>query len=218
VFFSGAFNVKDTTISGTKDINPDEVKEIVREKLNSGVFKNNILFFDGDSVSRELKKKYALKKIKINKHYPDRVDVSLDEYLIELNWLSGGKYYYIDEKGKAVGVYTKPKENVQIIEDKKNLPVEIGKSMVTPEFINFIKYLNQNFSSVKGAKITKIEINESFNEVNVYSSLGFYIVFDTSRDPALEIKNLVTAINSKEIANKKLSYLDMRIKDKVFYK
>lgn len=218
VFFSGAFNVNQVNISGTKDISSDDVKANINDRLGSEVFKNNILLLDTDIAGRELKKKYALKNIKIKKHYPSRVDVVLDEYVIDLNWLSGGKYYYIDEKGKAVGVYTKGRENIPIVEDKKNVPVEVGKSMVTVDFINFIKYLNQNFSSVKNAKISKIEINESFNEINVYSSLGFYIIFDTTRDPSQEIKNLNTALVSKDLSGKKVTYLDMRIKNKVFYK
>lgn len=218
VLFSGAFNVKQVNISGTKDVNPDDVRANITRKLESEIFRNNIFLLDTDTASRELKKKYALKSIKIKKNYPNRVDVILDEYVIDLNWLSSGKYYYIDEKGKAVGVYTKSRENIPIVEDEKNVPVEVGKSMVTLDFIHFIKYLNQNFSSVKNAKISKIEINESFNEINVYSSLGFYIIFDTTRDPSQEIKNLNTALASKDLSSKKLTYMDMRIKNKVFYK
>lgn len=218
VIFSGVFNVSQINIQGTKEVSSEEVRKNIEEKLGAELFKNNIFLFDTDSTSRELRKKYALKDIKIKKHYPAQIDVSLDEYVIELNWLSEGKYYFIDEKGKIVGVDTKLRENIPIVEDKKNVPVEVGKSLTTRDFINFIKYLNQNFSSIQNAKITKIEINESFNEINVYSSLGFYIVFDTTRDPAQEIKNVQTALASKEITGKKITYMDMRIKNKVFYK
>lgn len=218
VFFSGAFSVSGVDISGTKDIKPENIKSMVDRRLDSQMFKKNIFLFDTDSFSRDLKKKYSLKKMKIKKHYPNKISVELEEYVSEISWMSNGKYYFIDEKGKAVGEYTKPKEGTAIVEDKKNLPVQVGKSLVTTDFIKFIKYLNQNFSQDKNAKITKMEINESFNELNVYTNLGFYVIFDTTRDPETELKNLSIALTSKEMQGKKLSYIDMRVKNKIFYK
>lgn len=218
MFFSSVFSVNQTDVRGTREIKPEVVKGDIEKKLDGQLFKKNIFLFDKDSTTRELKKTYALKNLKIKKQYPAKLDVTVDEYILELQWLSGGKYYLIDEKGKAVVERTEKKENIIIVEDKKNVPVEVGKSLVTIEFINFIKYLDKNFSESKGGKITKIEINESFNEINVYSDLGFYIIFDTTRDPNQELKNLVTTLSSKEVAGKKLSYLDMRVKNKVFYK
>lgn len=218
VFFSGAFNVTEVVVKGTKDINPEEIQKIVGERMDKQLFKNNILLFDKDTAGRELKKKYALKKLKINKQYPTKIDINLEEYASEVQWLSGGKYYLIDEKGKAVAEMSVKKENIPVVEDKKNLPIQVGKSLVTVDFINFIKYIDKNFSQVKNSKITKIEINESFSEIIVYSSLGPYIIFDTTRDPEHELKNLLVAVESKEIGAKKITYIDMRIKNKIYYK
>lgn len=218
VFFSGTFTVSEVAVKGTKDIDPKNIQTVLEEKMNNQLFKKNIFLFDKDSASRELKKKYALKTLKIKKQYPNKIDVVLDEYASEVQWFSGNKYYLIDEKGKAVAEQQAKKENIPVVEDKKSLPVQVGKSLVTVDFINFIKYLDKNFSQVRNSKITKIEINESFNEVFVYSSLGPYIIFDTTRDPEQEIKNLVTAVESTEMAKKKLTYIDMRIKSKIYYK
>ncbi|MEK7447545.1 MAG: FtsQ-type POTRA domain-containing protein [Patescibacteria group bacterium] len=218
MFFSGVFNVNQINVKETKEIKPETIKEDVEKRLNGQLFEKNIFLFDKDSVTRELKKSYALKSIRIKKQYPTKLDVAVEEYILELQWLSGGKYYLIDEKGKAVVEQSGKKENIPVVEDKKNVPVGVGKSLVTLEFINFIKYLDKNFSETKRGKITKIEINESFNEINVYSDLGFYIIFDTTRDPSQELKNLVTVLSSKEVAGKKFGYFDMRIKNKVFYK
>lgn len=218
MFFSGVFNVSQVNVKGTREVSQEPVKADVEKKLDGQLLKKNIFLFDKASAARELKKTYALKNLKIKKQYPAKLDVAVDEYILELQWFSRDRYYLIDEKGKAVVERSDKKENILAVEDKKNVPVEVGKSLVTYEFINFIKYLDKNFTESKGGHITKIEINESFNEINVYSSLGFYVIFDTTRDPSQELKNLVTALSSKEIAGKKLSYLDMRVKNKIFYK
>lgn len=218
VFFSGAFSVTDVAVNGTKDISQESVQKVIREKMDKQLFKNNIFLFDSSSASRELKKQYSLKSLKIKKHYPNKIDVAVDEYTIEVQWFSGNKYYLVDEKGKVVGEVSEKKENVPVVEDKKNLPVQVGKSLVTLDFINFIKYLDKNFSQVRNSKITKIEINESFSEVFIYSTLGPYIIFDTTRDPEQEIKNLVLAVESKEMSTTKLTYMDMRTKNKIYYK
>ncbi len=218
ILFSGVFRVKTVDVKGTRELSSDQIISDINASMEKEFFKGNILFFDTDGAERNLKKKYALKTLKITKHYPDRISVNLDEYVLELEWLSGGKYYLVDEKGKVVGVAPGKRNDLVTIEDKKNLPVEIGKSMVTPEFIRFIQYLNQNFTKDTGAKITKIEINDNFNEAVVQTTLGFYITFDTTRDPAHELANLAAAINSPEIKGHHLTYMDMRIKDRVFYK
>jgi cell division septal protein FtsQ len=218
IFFSGVFNVSEIKVEGTREVSPETVKLAVSEELDKEIIKNNIFLFDADSLGRELKKEYALKKLKIKKHYPDRIDVELEEYVLELGWYTNGKYYLIDEKGKVVGEAKERRNDIPVVEDKKNLTIEVGKSLVTTDFVNFIKYLNQHFPENTGAKITKIEINESFNEIVVYSDLKFYIMFDTTRDPVLEMKNLVTALGSKEVKSKNLTYLDMRVKNKIFYK
>jgi hypothetical protein len=218
MFFSNVFNVSQVNVGGTRELNQDEVKSNIEKRLAGQLFKNNIFLFDKSSASRELKKDYTLKNLKIKKSYPSKIDVTVDEYVLELQWFSRGKYYLIDEKGKVVAEKNDKKENIPIVEDKKNVPVEVGKSLVTIEFINFIKYLDKNFEASKGGKITKIEINESFNEINVFSSLGFYVIFDTTREPNKELKNLITTLSSKEVAGKKITYLDMRVENKVFFK
>lgn len=218
MFFSNVFNVAAVEVRGTRELRSEEVEKDVSGRLQSQIIKNNLFLFDKDGVSRDLKKKYALKEIKIKKQYPKKIEVSLSEYILVHQWFSDGKYYLIDEKGKAVVERTEKKENLPVVEDKKSLPVEVGKSLVTVEFNNFIKYLDKNFTDSKGGKITKLEVNESFNEIYVYSDLGFYVIFDTTRDPAVELKNLLAALSSKDITGKKLTYLDMRIKNKVYYK
>ncbi len=219
MFFSGAFTVSSVKVEGTKEIDSGVIHAMIDKKMDSELVQKNIFLFDTDSLVQEMKKDYSLKKLKIQKEYPKGIKVTIEEYTSEMQWMSGGKYYLIDEKGRAAAVLDKKRENLPIVTDKKNLPIEIGKNLVTTDFINFIKYIGQNFSGATRGQITSIEINENFNEVNVYSSLGFYIVFDTTRDPANELNNLVTALGSNEIKSRKnLTYLDMRIKNRVFYK
>jgi len=218
VFFSGVFKVNQISVKGQRGVGQDTVKERIKEGLSKELVKDNIFLFDADSVGRRLKKEYALKNVKIKKSYPSKIDATIDEYVLEIEWLSQGKHFLIDEKGKVVAEVTQKKDNIPTVEDKKNLPVEVGKSMVTLDFIKFIKYINQHFSDVRGAKLSKIEINESFNEIIVYSDLGFYVIFDTTREPALEIKNLITATESPQLKGKRATYVDMRVKNKVFFK
>ncbi len=218
IFFSGVFKVTKVNIEGTREISKKQIKSDVESDLDHEIFKKNILLFDTDNEEINLKKKYTLKSLRIKKQYPDTINLKLEEYIIKLEWLSNHKYYLVDEKGKVVGPTDKKRKNLPVVTDKKNLPVQVGKSLVTSEFINFIDYLNRNFTKDTGAQISKIEINESFNEITIYSNLGFYIIFDTARDPVHELTNLTTVLNSKEIKGQKLTYLDMRINNKVFYK
>lgn len=218
MFFSGVFSIREIKVNGAREVNPEDIKAAVSDELNKKIIKNNILLFDPDSIERELKKKHAFKTLKIKKRYPDKINVEMEEYVLELQWLTSGKYYLIDEKGKVVGESGEKRENIPVVEDKKNLTVEVGKGLVTADFVNFIKYINQEFTSSTGAKLIKVEINESFNEIIVYSDLNVYIIFDTTRDPVFEMKNLVTVMNSSEVKGKKLTYIDMRIKNKIFYK
>ena len=218
MFFSGAFTVSEVQVNGTKEINPSSIQGMAEKNLDSEIIKKNIFLFDSDALSREIKRNYSLKSLKVKKEYPKKVIIQLKEYTSEIEWKSREKYYLIDEKGRAVAALDKKRENLVVVEDKKNLPVQIGKTLVSTDFINFVKYINQNFKAATHGNISHLEINENFNEINVYTSFGFYIIFDTTRDPSNELNNLVIALNSSDLKSTKLTYLDMRIKNKVFYK
>ncbi len=218
MFPSGAFTVQNVKVEGTREIDPAVLRDMATKRMQNEIFKGNMFLFDTDAFTSDIKKDFSLKSLHISKEYPKQITIKVDEYQSELQWSSGGKYYLIDERGRAAAVMDRQRNNLAVVVDKKNLPVEIGKSLVTTDFINFIKYINQNFSQATHGQITKLEINENFNEVNVYTNLGYYIVFDTTRDPRQELNNLATALASPEIrAKRKLTYLDMRIKNKVFY-
>jgi len=219
IFMSGVFNVSEVKVMGTNEAQPDDIKGEIEKDLEGQFAKNNLLFFDASASSSRMKKEFGLKNIKIKKKYLDRVEVTVEEYVPSVQWFSDSKYYMLDERGRVVREEEQKKDAIPVVYDRKNLRVTVGKSLVTVEFINFIKYISDNFSSDKSGNVSRIEINESLNEIIVTSSKGFRVYFDTTYNPEEEIRNLTAVLNSKELKGRwSLTYIDLRIKNKAFFR
>lgn len=218
VFLSGIFSVKDINVKGTKELNSEEIKGEIEEALREQLFKNNLLFFNKKTIARAIKKEFSPKEIKIKKIYINKVEVQIEEYTPSLQWFSSGKFYTLDEKGRVVGVEPVNKDSIPVVCDNKNLKVKMGERLVTEQFIKFIKYLYDNFQFDKSGKISKVEINESLNEIVVTSTKGFKVYFDTTRDAEKELKNLSLVLKNEKVRDRYIRYIDLRVKNKVFFR
>lgn len=216
IIFSGYFDIKKINVKTSGEVKADVLENEIRNKLNGNILAKNILLFNSSLVEQELKDKFFLKDIQIKKKFFDGLEVQVFEYPTVMIWETGGNKYLVNERGKITELTTGDRSELPLVLDKKNLDVKIGKSIVSPDFIKYIKYLNNNFESLLGKKIERVEVKENIAEIFVYSGLNFYLILDTTRDPEKEVKNIITAVKSLE--GKKLTYLDMRIENKAYYK
>jgi len=216
IFFSGIFEIKDIEIEGNNIQEEEALKQKVEQNLSTQFLKNNFLLFDKKILAYQLTTDFVFKDVEVKKKFPDRIIIRVEEFQPRMQWKTGNDYYLLDERGKTILKTTNIRENLPLVSDKKNIEVGVGKSIVSPDFINFIIYVNDNFETYTGKVITSMAVSENLNEITLDSGLNYSIYFDTTRDPEVELSNLLTVMEM--LKDKSLSYIDLRIKNKVFYK
>lgn len=214
--FSNIFKVKVISVSGLVNQDQGQLQSIIKKDLDDQFFKDNILVFDTKVATYHVNSEMVFKTLSVKRKFPDTIDVRVEEYPPQIVWQTGSDFYEIDERGKVTLRDSQQKNDLPLVIDKKSIPIEVGKSAVSPDFVKFIKYIYENFPSLAGKKISSIEVNENINEISVFSEFPFYVIFDTTRDPETELNNLITVHNM--LADKSVSYIDLRIENRVFYK
>lgn len=211
VLLSGKFSVKDIIVEGAHLTSDDKVLPYI----NKG---SNILFLNTSSLRKKiLTENPQIKDVQIVRGIPDAVKIVLLEHENKIIWQSSGSKYLISAQGEA----TKRVEdgetfNYPIVNDSKNLPVILGQSIVSPNFIAFIVNINEKFFEATNIKQTYFEVPQTTFDLYLYTEAGFYVKFNSMRSSAKQLENLKKVLVEKR--SDVHEYVDLRIDGWAYYK
>ncbi len=207
-FYSGIFVVKNIVVDETL---PSESKTILEELKGQ-----NIFFIRSQNAEQKITNQFPeIQQIKIQRGLPNTLKISGGEHFPKIVWLSQERSYLVDEAGLIFKEIQGPTD-LAIVKDNKDLAVNMGSQVVSPNFLDFITDLNNKFSNKIGFKITRFEINDTIFQANGVTDQGWYIKFDTTRpvDNQLEAVSKLIAEHKDEIKE----YADVRVEGKVYFK
>jgi cell division septal protein FtsQ len=232
LFFSEYLSVNVIEIEGTEMVNAKEIESTITEKI-SGKFlgiipKNNLLFIGKKGTVKYLLNKFnRLENVQIERIFPEKIKIRVEEKKFVLVFITGDRSYLIDEKGVAW-----PKNNFEISkaeeENLAKLTDESGKTIAdekTAIEIEFIKYIQATKDGIENE--VGLEINNNFftpymisGDLDVETKDGWEIRLnrEINLEKSLKILKSVLGneIKKEDIPN--LEYLDLRINNKVYYK
>ncbi|HBO17100.1 MAG: hypothetical protein UR69_C0002G0246 [Candidatus Moranbacteria bacterium GW2011_GWE2_35_2-] len=232
LFFSGFLKITDISLRGMKDLKQEDVIFVANDYLAGNyigiVPKNNfILVFSGVLEKKILEQFKKIRGVKIEKEFPNRLNIIVDERDSLLVWISGNDKFIIDENGKA---YEKAdfssklilENNLVSIQDQSNRPVSIGDEILNSEYINFSLNIKNRIEKETDLKIedqyrTSSRIAE---EVIIRTQEGWSIYFNSKLGLNYSIRILKTFLE-KQINREQridLEYVDLRIEKKIYYK
>jgi cell division septal protein FtsQ len=232
LFFSPFLEINSVSVEGNKEISSVDITKSV-EKYFEGKFffylpKGNFFLARQEEINRvvsSISKK--LEVVSIEKKFPGSMQIKVIERKAELAWCSGGVCYSIDKDGLSYegaqgnedGLRAK---NFLVVVDDSARPVEIGKTKIDSEYIIWI----ENVSTMIKDRLN-VKIVESFhtpgaasNEVNIRMNEG-WILKISSQYSIDESQKIIQTLFEKELneeTRKKLDYLDLRVKNKIYYK
>jgi cell division septal protein FtsQ len=220
IFLSGMFSIKSLEIGETKYTNREDISKIVEHFRSQLPFNlnNNILIFSSSKLESEIGKTEGIKSVKVTKDFPSSVRIEIIEKVPVLVWETLQKKYLIDEKGFVVKEYEDRFSFLPTVVDTKNVPVNVGSEILTPQFSAFINEMTKDFNTYSNATITKIEIPETTTEVKVTTDKKWYVLFDTTGTAKNQLINLTRVLQEAEAKKKKLEYVDLRVDNRIFYK
>lgn len=232
LLFSPYLEVDSVSIEGNQDISKREIADQVAKSIEGKYFnffpKRNFFFVNKKDIDAALKSNFdQLEVASIGKKFPGTISIQVTERKPELVWCSGGVCYFVDRSGLAYGGATGADEELRkmgflTVIDDSAVPVDMGKTKISPDYIGFIEAANSMLRDD-----LKLDPAESFHtagiasgEISVKNSEGWTVKLG-SEFSIEDAKRVMQTLFEKELneeVRKNLDYLDLRIKNKIYYK
>jgi cell division septal protein FtsQ len=228
IFFSGYFSIKKIIVLNNKTITQQQVEKALNPILSKNIISNNLLFFKSKETSGLLLDKFnQLRSVEVSKKLPCTLKIKLDERLPSLIWQSGEseeKKYLIDEEGIAFTQYdfqTRISQDLPKVSGFSQMETKMKNKILSQSFVKFIQAVYTKLPQKTDLHIDSTLVPETIFEVEVKTKENFSIFLDTTRDADEQISNLIRVleeIKGKGISFQGIDYIDLRLKDKIFYK
>lgn len=231
LFFSQYLQIANISINGVKELNSQEVQQVVDDSLGGKYLglipKNNFLFISQEKTENLLMGNFKkIRTVKVIKKFPSEVNIDIDEREALLVWCASEKCYLLDENGVAYSAadFSSPEivqNNLLQISETSGREVAIGTKVIEPSYEQYVLGIKGALSAV-GFNATDQYFTPSrmAEEIKVKTDQESEIYFSTQYPLESALRTLATVLK-KEIAEDKrgdLAYIDLRNENKVFYK
>ena len=197
------WGLEDITLEGRQKTSKDDILRIIN--LQRG---DNILEIDLEKISEKIKTLPWIKNVSVSRSYfPNVLHISLQEKTVKSIWQYKNEFYPIDEDGKIIETEYVPQKDLLLI---------VGED--APENINHLTEILE----------TDKELFAHVKAANFISKRRWDLIFDdietgiTVKMPQENIadawQKLVKLNKTKGILKRKLTFIDLRLKNKVIVK
>lgn len=235
LFFSPFMEIETVLVEGNVDIPTKEITGRIGQALSGKYYnlvtKRNFFFASKYEIESILKGSFdRLEVSAIEKKFPRAILVKVQERQPEMAWCSSGVCYLVDSRGLVYAGANAANEELNknrflIAIDDNARPVEIKKTTVSPEFIQYLKKIDALLIEDLGLALEgnyhTPAISSGEIVVKIKEGDTGWILKISSAVPTDDIKKIIQTIFEKDLnaeKRKNLEYLDLRVKGKVYYK
>ncbi len=181
----------------------------------------NIIMLNKSDLTSTLKKTYSTDKISISRNLPHTLLITMSDTGANAIFVTRGTSYAIDQLGKIIGpLGTEAPNALRIYDSGATLPA-VGAEVVHPEFMQFLGNVSGH-EAFRGYRIKYALLPSSSDASSVTLALdkGFRIMIDPTADLTEQLTRMNRIIAQVVTPGKlhTLDYIDLRFKEKVFYK
>ncbi len=225
-FFSFYFKIKAIEAGGGKRITVQVLEDLAWEQTEERRFlvgsQKNINLFNKNKLTGLLKEEYSLENVTVNKDWPDKIVINIQERDYSLIWLESEKYYYIDNEGNIISEADPMQINQKdypLIENKGKSRIFGKKVEVKSDDLScIIKLFNEFRNNYKDFAVDRFILDNDINAVKLALIDGPQIYFNTTADIIEQISRLIIFIDRKlKDSFKNKNHIDLRFGDKVYY-
>jgi len=232
LFFSNFLAIEKISVADSGELSPEKIIDFIENEISGKylgtVAKNNFLLIFPNNLEKKIKDKFKkIKKISIEKKFPDKLGIEIEERNLILSLCSRGDCYFIDENGYA---YEKANFNLddvgqnEIIKliDESGKEISEGEYVLMPSYVDFIVKIEDSIKDGINMDILNEYRTESriSEEVIVQTKKGWDIYLNSKIPIEKSMRTLKILLN-RQIMLKELNdleYIDLRSDNKVFYR
>jgi len=213
VFFSPFFVIKSVEV---RDNHLVSAEEVAKAAFPDNFQARRYLILPS-SISRNIQKTILqVESVSLSRNIGrGSLIINVVERATAIIWQTNNERFLINKTG-IVYDYAPLLSPLPIVEDLKNVPVNLGQRVVTKEFVDFIAAMTSSFALKADTAIERITIPETTFEIEVATGKGFKAIFDTTRSADAQLDNLVKVL--QVVGDEPLQYVDLRIADRIYYK
>ena len=161
-----------------------------------------------------------IRQVEVSRDFPDKLDITLKSYEPVFNTSLNKKNYIILENGSFVPEKPNPDlRNLTIITSKISSSIPDYKNVIETEYMNQIRRIYDEIkTNMIRINVTNMTYYPIEREVIVSIDGGTQLIFDLESSITPQVKRLaVFDTENRQIDLPWIIYIDLRIKDKVFF-
>ncbi len=230
IFFSHFFDVDHIIVERTELItNTTPIQQL----LDSYQGKNILLISSGEVEFNIVKSFPEIKTITVSKLLPRTLKVKVVEYEIiaRIRGVDQTKEMYLNEIGMVRDIPTK-NEKLPLIEYKTTYDLQGDETLVMiasyltlqdrnrimrADELQTILSAKSTFETEFDMPVTQLKYYPLEQEIHLKTNRNFYLWLDLSVNLELQLAKLKTALRDFNIYKMELSYIDLRISNKIIY-
>lgn len=215
IWYSGWFRIRKVEVEGTYFSSAEAVKAAVP-------IGKNIWFISKEQLISQILINPVIVGVTVFRGIPDSVRVVVEERKPALIWISGENSLVLDEYGVGFAVFTpetfpspdspldKLLATTPRVTDTKSLPVTLGKSIVSPTFIQFLEGVQKELVTyLPEVSLDHLEIADTTYDLTLVAKQGLRVQFNTLGNPGTQVRNLTRLIRQNKAALN--SQVDLRV-------
>lgn len=236
LFFYPGFYAKHILISGNNKIDSGEIKNIISGGIGKKIISigqwnlisNSIFFIDLENIEKKVITGFPeIEIFKIKKKYPQTLIAEITErqpFAVFCQQNASQKppddCFFIDKTG-VIFEYLQilPADNFVVRQTLNQKESYAGERAIPKDIMESILKIEKNLKDSFNIKITEALISSPLR-LNIKTSENWEIYFDLNSDINLQIAKINSLLSEEvsESARKNLQYVDLRFKDKAYYK
>jgi cell division septal protein FtsQ len=234
IFFSNFFSVSSIIVERTDPKTDIETSIIPMQQKLDVLTGKNIFLINEDEIEYTIRKDFPeMKEINIMKLYPRTLKVRVIEYdlVARIKSSTGKDEMLLNERGMIRNMKTKML-NLPLIEYKSQYDIKEDKmvAMLSPylalqdrnaimngEEVRTILDAKNTFEQNFSLKVTLIQYYPLEREIHLINEKGFTLWLDLTENIDEQLNKLKTAFQDFNIYKIELSYIDLRINNKIIY-
>ena len=227
IIYSDFLKIQSIKINGLQTINQISVENFIRGKISEKKFfifpKSNALFFNEKNLEDDLINEYVLEKAEVVLENKNAINIELKEKLPTILWISNHLFYLVDSKGIVINQgIEQDKQNLVNIYDLNNESVLKGERVINDKVLSNLSYLMENIDKQTAVKFDSFRLkkDQKICDINVMTVEGVELYFDCDQSLDTQIQNLAVLLREKLKPEnlKNITYIDLRLLDKIYYK
>lgn len=227
LFFSDFLMINIVQINGDQNISKSKLNEFVKNHLTEKALfvfpRNNGIIFSEKKLSQLMIDEFVLDSAEVTIEEKNKIIINIKEKMPSYIWITNHQRFSVDTKGILLKLASEQeKQTLMSSYDINNETALKGETVLNPIIIPYLEDIKTRLDQIAEINFDSFRLskNQQLCNINVMTQIGVELYFDCDNNIEKQIQSLQVLLREKLTPEslKNLSYIDLRLIDKVYYK